>query len=82
MKPGIRYEYRTPKITVGRRRARGAAIWPVTSNGQFRCIRWQCNRVFWVPLLVLTTFLIPLSSLTIQRGVCNSAIITYISWLS
>ena len=35
MKPGIRYEYRTPKVTVGRRRARGEAIWPVTSNGQF-----------------------------------------------
>ena len=66
MKPGIRYECRTPKVTVGRRRARawararararGAAIWPVTSNEQFRCIRWQCNRVFWVPLLVLTKF--------------------------
>ena len=72
MKPGIRYEHRTPMVIVGRRPAAEGHFDSHLAGDikrQFRCFRGQRNRDFWVPLLVLTTFLIPLSSLTIQRGV-------------
>ena len=56
MKPGIRYEYRSPKYTVGRRRARGDSHLAGDLEREVPHIRWQCDRVFWAPLLVLTKF--------------------------
>ena len=81
MKPGIRYEYRTLKVTVGRRRARGDSYLAGYLERAVPLYSLTMQQGLFGTSVGFSEISHPAVFIDYTAWCCNSAIITYISWL-